>query len=75
MISFVVSGWPFCELGGTYSLPHKKFCDRFFFCQNGQAFLGQCEDGMAFLQFNGCMLLHLVDCSGRTKLRKDRKVS
>jgi hypothetical protein len=65
-----VTVWPFCELGGTYSLPHKQFCDRFFVCQNGQAYLGQCDDGTAFVPFSGCKLLHLVNCSGRAKLRK-----
>ncbi|KDR20622.1 protein obstructor-E-like isoform X1 [Zootermopsis nevadensis] len=64
--------WPFCELGGTYSVPHKKFCDRFFICQNGQAYLGQCEDGLAFVPFNGCKLLHFVDCSVRTKLQSPK---
>jgi hypothetical protein len=78
MLSFLennFSVWPFCELGGTYSLPHKKFCDRFFVCQNGQAYLGQCDDGMGFVPFNGCKLLHLVNCSGRAKLRKRQMYS
>jgi hypothetical protein len=66
----LVSDWAFCELGGTYSLPHKILCDRFFVCQNGQTYLGQCDDGMAFMPFNGCKLLHLVNCTGRAKLRK-----
>jgi hypothetical protein len=70
----MVSDWPLCELGGTYSLAHKQFCDRFFICQNGQAYLGQCEDGLAFVPFSGCKLLHLVNCSVRTKLRKTYRV-
>ncbi|XP_069696757.1 protein obstructor-E-like [Periplaneta americana] len=63
------SGWPYCELGGTYSMPHKKYCDRFFVCQNGQAYLGQCADGLAFMSFNGCKYLHLVNCTGRPNLQ------
>ena len=62
--------WPICEPGGSYSRPHKVYCDRYFTCQNGQAYLGQCLDGYGFVLFKGCRLLHEVSCGPATKLRK-----
>ncbi|XP_046385824.1 uncharacterized protein LOC124155777 [Ischnura elegans] len=64
--------WPQCELGGSYSLPHGSFCDRFFTCQHGQVYIGQCEDGFGYIPFKGCTLLHQVDCTTRPKLQKPK---
>ncbi|XP_034231352.1 uncharacterized protein LOC117639618 [Thrips palmi] len=61
--------WPVCEPGGSYSRPHKVYCDRYFTCQNGQPYLGQCLDGYGFVLFKGCRLLHEVTCSAGKKLQ------
>ncbi|RZF36418.1 hypothetical protein LSTR_LSTR010838 [Laodelphax striatellus] len=67
--------WPICEsdfLSGQYSIQHNKYCDRFFACHNEVPYLMQCEDGFAYMPFRGCKLLHLVDCTNRTKLQVPR---
>ncbi|KAG8231924.1 hypothetical protein J437_LFUL011393 [Ladona fulva] len=61
--------WPRCELGGTYNLPHSTYCDRFFICSNGNVYLSQCDDGLAYIPYKGCALLHTVDCSTRPDLQ------
>ncbi|GLG95827.1 Protein obstructor-E [Gryllus bimaculatus] len=64
-----IDGWPTCELGGRYDLVHHEYCDRYFTCHHGESYLRQCEDGLGFVPFSGCKLLHLVNCSGREKLQ------
>ncbi|XP_052125759.1 uncharacterized protein LOC113209392 isoform X2 [Frankliniella occidentalis] len=61
--------WPVCEPGGSYSRPHKVYCDRYFTCQNGQPYLGQCLDGYGFVLFKGCKLLHQVTCEKGKRLQ------
>ncbi|KAG8258528.1 hypothetical protein J6590_029161 [Homalodisca vitripennis] len=65
--------WPNCDSSfaeGNYSMIHPKYCDRFFACQNGVPYLMQCDDGFGYIPFQGCKLLHLVDCKDRPKLQK-----
>ncbi|XP_046988959.1 uncharacterized protein LOC124594635 [Schistocerca americana] len=66
------TGWPRCEPGGWYTVSHAVYCDRYYTCQHGAPFLGQCEDGLAYQSRAGCRMLHLVDCKGRPKLQPAR---
>ncbi|KAJ1519886.1 hypothetical protein ONE63_004126 [Megalurothrips usitatus] len=61
--------WPVCEPGGSYSRPHKVYCDRYFTCQHGQPYLGQCLDGYGFVLYKGCRLLHEMSCESGTRLQ------
>nr|CAD7570536.1 unnamed protein product [Timema californicum] len=70
-----LTDWPYCEQGGIYTLPHSKFCDRFFTCQQGDPYLGQCRDGYGYVPFTGCRLLHLVDCTTRPMLQPPKSNS
>ncbi|XP_067008066.2 uncharacterized protein [Anabrus simplex] len=68
-----ITEWPVCELGGTYSVAHKIYCDKYFTCRQGKPYLEQCVEGQGFVPYTGCKPLSFVDCAGRIKLREPVK--